>query len=459
MILARARSWSIWYISLMPSGPASLDGVGRLLVSCTDRPGIVAALSRFLRDRGANILQSDQHTTDPEGGAFFMRTEFRLDGLEAGRGGVRARRSPPRWPSRSAWTGACTTPSRRKRVAILVSRYDHCLAELLWRWRRGELYADIPLVVSNHPDLASEAERFGVHFEHVPVERGAKPEAERAMLELLGGAFDLIVLARYMQILSPTFLEAVRTPIINIHHSFLPAFAGADPYARAHERGVKIIGATAHYVTEELDAGPIIEQDVARVTHREGVDVAGADRRRPRADRAPARRALAPRGPRAAARQPHGRVPLTRYSRLNAAMISRSNASTCSRISDVRPGRVAVEDRLEHLRLVEHRRPEPGHAVEHDVPDAQREHEVALERLDQVRVARALPHEPVDRLVEVHQRVGVGGPLERPDLARASPRRARAGRRPSAGPPARRPAPRARRAPRRCARCRRRRRS
>jgi formyltetrahydrofolate deformylase len=247
------------------------DGVGRLLVSCTDRPGIVAALSQFLRDRGANIVQSDQHTTDPEGGAFFMRTEFMLDGLERDADGFEhAFAAEVGEPFGMDWR--MYYASRRKRVAILVSRYDHCLAELLWRWRRGELYADIPLVISNHADLESEAVRFGVPFEHVPVARDAKAEAERAMLDLLGGSCDLIVLARYMQILSSTFLEAVRTPIINIHHSFLPAFAGADPYARAHERGVKIIGATAHYVTEELDAGPIIEQDVARVTHREGVE-------------------------------------------------------------------------------------------------------------------------------------------------------------------------------------------
>ena len=256
-----------------------VEGVGRLLVSCTDRPGIVAAISRFLRDSGANILQSDQHTTDPEGGVFFMRTEFRLEGVED-------QASELEW----AFGAEVAEPfgmdwrmyyaARRKRVAILVSRYDHCLAELLWRWRRGELHADIPLIVSNHADMAAEAERFGVRFEHVPVPRDGKPAAEAALLELLGGQFDLVVLARYMQILSPAFLEAVRTPIINIHHSFLPAFAGADPYARAYERGVKIIGATAHYVTEELDAGPIIEQDVARVTHREHVDElvrAGAD--------------------------------------------------------------------------------------------------------------------------------------------------------------------------------------
>jgi formyltetrahydrofolate deformylase len=253
-----------------PQNPALTD-TGRLLVSCTDRPGIVAALSRFLAGRGANIVQSDQHTTDPEGGVFFMRTEFHLGGLDADAEGLaRAFAEEVAEPFRMQWR--LHRASHRKRVAILVSRYDHCLAELLWRWRRGELYADIPLVVSNHAELEGEAARFEVQFEHVPVTRETKPAAERRLLELLGGSFDLIVLARYMQILSPTFLEAARTPIINIHHSFLPAFAGADPYARAYERGVKIIGATAHYVTEELDAGPIIEQDVARVTHRENVD-------------------------------------------------------------------------------------------------------------------------------------------------------------------------------------------
>jgi formyltetrahydrofolate deformylase len=256
-----------------------VTGVGRLLVSCVDRPGIVAALSRFVAARGANILQSDQHTTDPEGGQFFMRTEFALDGLEAQGPEFEAAFAQEvaepfgmQWDMRYA--------SQRKRVAILVSRYDHCLAELLWRWRRGELYADIPLVVSNHAEMEREAARFDVRFEHVPVTRDTKPAAERALLDLLGDSFDLVVLARYMQILSPDFLAAARTPIINIHHSFLPAFAGANPYARAYERGVKLIGATAHYVTEELDAGPIIEQDVARVTHRENVDAlerAGAD--------------------------------------------------------------------------------------------------------------------------------------------------------------------------------------
>jgi formyltetrahydrofolate deformylase len=256
-----------------------VKGVGRLLVSCVDRPGIVAALSRFVADRGANIIESDQHTTDPEGGSFFMRTEFHLDGLEdQAEEFERAFAAEVAAPFGMDWV--MNYASHRKRVAILVSRYDHCLAELLWRWRRGELHADIDLVVSNHPEMASEAARFGVRFEHVPVPRDGKPAAEAVVLDLLGGSFDLIVLARYMQILSPTFLEAARTPIINIHHSFLPAFAGANPYARAYDRGVKIIGATAHYVTEELDAGPIIEQDVTRVTHRENVEAlerAGAD--------------------------------------------------------------------------------------------------------------------------------------------------------------------------------------
>jgi formyltetrahydrofolate deformylase len=246
------------------------EHVARLLLSCSDRPGIVAAVVRFLSERGANILESDQHTTNPDGGTFFMRIAFRLspdddeERLEREFAAV-ADELGMRWRMSFA--------ARRKRVAVLVSRYDHCLAELLWRWRRGELYADIPIVISNHAELEREAARFDVRFEHVPVSRGQKPAAEARLLELVGGgAYDLIVLARYMQILSPEFLDAVRTPIINIHHSFLPAFAGADPYARAHERGVKIIGATAHYVTEELDAGPIIEQDVARITHRETVD-------------------------------------------------------------------------------------------------------------------------------------------------------------------------------------------
>jgi formyltetrahydrofolate deformylase len=241
----------------------------RLLISCPDRHGIVAAVSGFLAERGANIVSSDQHSTDPEGGAFFMRMAFTIDalgeGVAAGFAEEVADRFAMDWYLRDA--------AQPKRVAILVSREDHCLLDLLWRWRRGELHCDIPLVISNHLDSADDVATFGVRYEHVPVTKGEKPAAEARMLELLSGQFDLVVLARYMQILSGEFLRGVGCPVINIHHSFLPAFAGADPYRRAKERGVKVIGATAHYVSEELDAGPIIEQDVTRVTHREGVDV------------------------------------------------------------------------------------------------------------------------------------------------------------------------------------------
>jgi formyltetrahydrofolate deformylase len=160
----------------------------------------------------------------------------------------------------------------RKRVAIMVSREDHCLSDLLWRWRSGELGAEIVAVVSNHADHADQVTSLGLPFHHVPVTDGERNAAEEQILELLDGEIDLLVLARYMQILSADFLSRIAVPAINIHHSFLPAFVGADPYTRAHERGVKLIGATAHYVTEELDAGPIIDQDVTRVSHRDEVD-------------------------------------------------------------------------------------------------------------------------------------------------------------------------------------------
>jgi formyltetrahydrofolate deformylase len=162
--------------------------------------------------------------------------------------------------------------SERKRVAIMVSREDHCLSDLLWRWRSGELGADLACVVSNHSDHADQVTSLGLPYHHLPLEEGGKDAAEQRALELLGGKIDLLVLARYMQILSEDFLRQLEAPAINIHHSFLPAFVGADPYARAHERGVKLIGATAHYVTEELDAGPIIDQDVTRVSHRDEIE-------------------------------------------------------------------------------------------------------------------------------------------------------------------------------------------
>jgi formyltetrahydrofolate deformylase len=244
--------------------------VARLLISCPDRPGIVAAVSRFLFEHGANILDADQHSTDPQNGTFFMRMVFHIDGLDLGRAELeQAFAAQVAEPLAMEWSIAYATD--RKRIAILVSREDHCLLDLLWRWRSGELDAEVGLVLSNHRLVEEDVARFGVPFVHVPVTSETKPQAEAAMLEHLGGRFELVVLARYMQILSGDFLAKVGAPVVNIHHSFLPAFAGADPYRRASERGVKIIGATAHYVTEELDAGPIIEQDVVRVSHRDDV--------------------------------------------------------------------------------------------------------------------------------------------------------------------------------------------
>jgi len=240
--------------------------VARLIVSCPDRHGIVAAVAGCLADAGANIITSDQHSTNPEGGTFFLRMEFHLDGFAERRAALEARIAALAEEFELRWRLA--SAAVRQRVALFVSRYDHCLLELLWRWRRGELEMDVVGVVSNHPDLRGEVERFDVPYHVVPVRPETKAEAERQELELLAGRVDLVVLARYMQVLSGEFLERVGAPVINIHHSFLPAFGGAEPYRRAYERGVKLIGATAHYATEELDAGPIIEQDVARVSHR-----------------------------------------------------------------------------------------------------------------------------------------------------------------------------------------------
>ncbi len=241
------------------------EHIARLLVSCPDRHGIVAAVSGFLSESNANILSSDQHSTDPEGGTFFMRMEFRLESLRERRDALEhAFAERVARPFAMDWRFAYA--SERQRMALLASRDDHCLLDLLWRRRRGELDADVVAVVSNHPDHEADVRGFGVPYHHVPVDPADRPRAEERMLELLAGNADLVVLARYMQILSGDFLARLGVPVINIHHSFLPAFVGADPYRRARDRGVKIIGATAHYVTEELDAGPIIEQDVARVS-------------------------------------------------------------------------------------------------------------------------------------------------------------------------------------------------
>jgi formyltetrahydrofolate deformylase len=235
----------------------------RLLVTCPDRPGIISAVSGFFAAAGANIVRSDQYSTDPSGGTFFLRMEVTGAGWSVDGFAEVGERFGMEW---SFWNAAA-----RKRVAILVSREDHCLQELLWRRRRDELDAEPVLVASNHDVLRADVEAQGVPFHHVPVTSDTKPASEARLLELLQGRCDLVVLARYMQILSGDFLDRVGVPVINIHHSFLPAFAGAAPYVQARERGVKLIGATAHYVTEELDAGPIIEQDVIRVSHRDDV--------------------------------------------------------------------------------------------------------------------------------------------------------------------------------------------
>jgi formyltetrahydrofolate deformylase len=250
--------------SCAPDLPSDL---GRLTASCPDRPGIVAAVTAFLHGRGANIVQYDQETTNPSGGRFFQRLVFHLPGLSEELAELR-RAFTEEIGDRFGMTFRLRDVSVPPRVALFVSRYDHCLLDLLWRWQRGELPIDIVQVVSNHPDLEAEVAGFGVPYQHIPVSRATKPEAERHQLDLLAGRVDLVVMARYMQILSGGFLDRVGVPVINIHHSFLPAFAGAGPYERAKERGVKLIGATAHYATEDLDEGPIIEQDVIRVSHR-----------------------------------------------------------------------------------------------------------------------------------------------------------------------------------------------
>ncbi|MER3482608.1 MAG: formyltetrahydrofolate deformylase [Meiothermus sp.] len=242
----------------------------RLLITCPDRPGIVAAVSSFLFNHGANITALDQHSTDPEGGLFFMRLEFQTPHLDVPREALE-KTFAASVVSRFEMSWRISYAADLKKVAILVSKYDHALLELLWRNSNGELPGVVTQVISNHPDLRAEVERFGIAYYHVPVEKDKKAEAEAQILALLKGS-DLVVLARYMQILSSGFVAHFPNRIINIHHSFLPAFIGANPYKQAYTRGVKLIGATAHYVTDELDQGPIIEQDVARVSHRQDVE-------------------------------------------------------------------------------------------------------------------------------------------------------------------------------------------
>ncbi|RBW71368.1 formyltetrahydrofolate deformylase [Bacillus taeanensis] len=243
----------------------------RLLISCADQPGIVAAVSSYLSEQGANIVESNQYTTDPEGGMFFLRIEFECEHLSSKKEQLENEFTSISNKFEMDWKIAYA--DELKRMAIFVSKGEHCLLELLWQWQAGDLIADIPLVISNHPDLRETVESLGIPFYHIPVTKETKKEAEQKQIELVKKYnIDVVVLARYMQILSAEFVKEMPYRIINIHHSFLPAFIGARPYERAYERGVKLIGATSHYVTNDLDEGPIIEQDIERVNHKDNAE-------------------------------------------------------------------------------------------------------------------------------------------------------------------------------------------
>src|ERR1035437_94777 len=268
-----------------------------LLIDCPDQKGLVARVSSLLYRHGANILHADQHQ-DHELGHFSMRVEWALNGsTDHGDSAAEPMETQSAMPPRAAQPQAVrfdleafevefatlarelgmrwqlTSGERRPRMALFCSQYLHCMADLLYRWRAGELECEIPLIISNHSEVETLAAFYGIPFEHIPSSPATRDQAEARQLELLGRhEIELVVLARYMQILSPGFIARYPAAIINVHHSFLPAFTGAKPYHAAHARGVKLIGATSHYVTEELDDGPIIQQDVARVSHRDQVE-------------------------------------------------------------------------------------------------------------------------------------------------------------------------------------------
>jgi formyltetrahydrofolate deformylase len=240
------------------------------LIQCTDQRGIVARISEFVFRYNGNIIQSDQHTTDPVNGQFFMRLEFCFDPdfvshkhLED-EFGILARTLNAQWQIHYV--------RKRLRMGILVSKQDHCLLDILYLWKSKELRVDIPFVISNHENVRDSVEHYGIPFYFYPMTETSKAQQERSILPMVIEKTDFLVLARYMQILSESFISSFNKPIINIHHSFLPSFKGANPYRQAYERGVKLIGATSHYVTADLDEGPIIEQVVDRVSHRDNVD-------------------------------------------------------------------------------------------------------------------------------------------------------------------------------------------
>jgi len=248
----------------------STKNTATLLITCPDQKGIVAGIADFLYQHSANILHADQHQ-DAENNLFLMRVEWDLTGAALNNENFADKFSPLAKRFDMQWQ--LKLSQKRPQVAIMVSQYDHCLADLLHRYQSGELACDIALIISNHLDCQRLAEFYGVPFHHIVVNKENKAQAEAEQFKLFDAYnIDLIVLARYMQILSPAFVERYPQRIINIHHSFLPAFIGARPYHRAFERGVKLIGATSHYVTEVLDEGPIIEQDILRISHRDQVE-------------------------------------------------------------------------------------------------------------------------------------------------------------------------------------------
>ena len=246
------------------------SSTARLLIAAPDRPGLAAAITGFVAQHGGSIVDADQHT-DEEAGAFFQRVEFRLDGFDLARPQLRAALRPVAEPLGMRWQLRFSDEVRR--IAVLASRQVHCLYDLLSRGATGDLPGQIAFVASNHRDCAEAAARFGIPFHHLPVSEANRDQQEGKLADLLEAAgVELVVLARYMQILTPAFIQRFASPVINIHHSFLPAFVGGRPYHQAYERGVKIIGVTAHYATADLDQGPIIDQDVTRVTHRDGIE-------------------------------------------------------------------------------------------------------------------------------------------------------------------------------------------
>jgi len=250
----------------MPNPPSSAV----LLISCPDQKGLVARIADFVYRRNGNILHSDEHI-DEEAGLFLMRIEWSLEGFALPRPEIRPAFEPLAQELKLHWE--LRFSDEVPKSAILVSKYDHCLYDILFRHRAGELQADFRVIISNHPDLRHLAEYFGIEYLVFPITKENKPAQEALMIEeLRRREIEFIVLARYMQILSANFVDAFPNRIINIHHSFLPAFVGSQPYHQAHRRGVKLVGATSHYVTTELDAGPIIEQDVIRVSHRDSVE-------------------------------------------------------------------------------------------------------------------------------------------------------------------------------------------